>query len=472
MSSMQGIYKDTQKVTQPWESVVSVTKSIVIDSRQRDCIHYPNPSVYTINLENTFKNVTSIELRGAIFPKSSYNIHSSNNKIDFAIGDSVTSFMTIDPGAGYTSPPTVTLSSPPGAGVTATATAVIDAFGTISNMIINIAGSGYSPSRPPSVTISPPNNVYQARQARIVAVVGTHYTAVLRPGEYDIGGNPAPPINTLPTNLLLEIQNAMNYIVNGGAYNPLSNSPFAARVVNQYPLLNATAGTPEAFDTNACLFNRIQVVNVNSSIWEFLWGTGPNKIASAASVFGFNTIDTGPGVTIAPIVGPGGLIIPGGTAIRGTYDYNLKNDPDYVIMSLQLNNQKMDRVKSPNDGLDDTFAVLLFDNNATESLHDLGAAAPAGTIVSVGGVQYLSGPTGKGVFWTPTGSVKPIKGADYDSKKLSFKPPIASVTSITVTFTKFGTKSGGAPYFYNMDGREHTLLFEISSNDQKTQQRQ
>jgi hypothetical protein len=468
MSSTQNIYKDTQQVTMPWNEVYSVTKSVVIDSRQRDCVRYKSPSMYTLDLDNTFKNVTSVELKGAIFPKSSYNIHSSNNKIDFAIGDFITSFYIIDKGAGYTVAPTIIISSPSGAGTTATATAIISPSGSISNIILGTAGSGYVPSTPPFIMISPPNNSKQARHPKILAIVGNHYTASLRIGEYDIGGNPAPPINTFPTNLLREIQNSMNYAVNG-IYSPISTSPFAVRVVSQYPTIGAVPGSPESYDTNSCLFNRMQIINVNYSVWELLWCTGPNKITSAASVIGFNTVDTGIGIFTPDIVAPAGTLIPAGTSIRGNFDYNLKNDPDYVIMTVNVNNNRMDRLKSPDDGLDDSFAVLLFDNNNPETLHDLSSAAPAGSIVSIGGIQYLSGPTGKGNFWRDAGSVKPIKGYDFDTKKLSFKPPLSTVNNISVQFTKFGYKAGGVPLFYNMEGREHVLLFEFTATDNRSQ---
>jgi hypothetical protein len=448
-----------------WKEGPAVPKTIVVDSRQRDCVRYKSPAFYTLYLENLFKDVSSVELKGVILPKTSYNIHSGNNKIDFAIGDFITGFQIIDKGAGYTSAPTITISSPPGPGLTATATATIDTFGTIHSITIGTAGSGYIPSTPPFVMISPPNNPKQARYPKVLAIIGNHYTATLRVGEYDIGGNPAPPTTSLPNNLLLEIQNSMNYAVNG-VYNPVSTSPFAARVVSQYPILGAPPGSPESYDTNACLFNRIQVINVNSSIWEFLWCSGPNKIISSASVFGFNTVDSGIGTQIPQVNGPGGTIIPEGTAIRGLFDYNLKNDPDYVIMTMQFNHTKIDRVKSPDDGLNETFATLLFDNNNPETLHDLSAAAPAGSVVSVGGVQYLSGPTGKGTFWRDAGAVKPIKGYDFDTKKFIFSPQNEKITNITVQFTKFGYKAGGVPLFYNMEGREHLLLFEIIVNNQ------
>ena len=62
-----------------------------------------------------------------------------------------------------------------------------------------------------------------------------------------------------------------------------------------------------------------------------------------------------------------------------------------------------------------------------------------------------------------------MKGTDFDSKKLSFKPPMGKVNSLTIMFTKFGFRSGGVPQFYNMEGREHLLLFELTATDNRSQ---
>jgi len=469
MTADQKVFKSTQSATMPWEQAFSVSKTVVIDSRQRDCKKFKTPSFYRIELGDTFKNITSIELKGIILPKSSYNIHSSNNKIDFAIGDEVTGFRILNSGAGYTSAPTVTITDPLGGGVTATASAILDAYGRIFSINLITAGSGYTASKPPFIFLSAPNNIYQGIQPVIEVIVGDHYTATLRPGEYDIGGNPIPPA-VLPSNLLLEIQNSMNYAVNGGVYDPSSVSPFQVRVVSQYPELGATAGTPEAFNTNACLFNRIQVINVNSAVWEFLWCTGPNKISTSASVLGFNTVDSGIGTAITEIATGDGVLIPAGTAIRGPFDYNLKNDPDYVIMTISINDNKMSRITSLDDGIGGRFAVLLFDNNNPETLHDLSSTS-SGSILTSGGIQYLQGPTGKGRFWRDAGAAKPLKGTDYDFKKITFAPGTAKVGSMTIGFTKFGYRPGGAPEFYNMEGREHVLMFEFSATDQRNQMR-
>ena len=55
----------------------------VVDSRQRDCKLYPTPSNYRIPVDQIYKNITSIELKGAVLPKTAYGVHDSNNVIDF-----------------------------------------------------------------------------------------------------------------------------------------------------------------------------------------------------------------------------------------------------------------------------------------------------------------------------------------------------------------------------------------------------
>jgi hypothetical protein len=463
------ILKSTTSVTMPWEEAATVSKTVVVDSRQRNCAKFPSPSKYRINLGDTFKNINAIELKGAIIPKSSYNVHSSNNKIDFSIGDQVASIKILNGGAGYTSVPNVIIATPLNAGLNATATAYISVHGVITNIQITFSGSGYIPSRPPPVIIDPPQNKKQAVYPVVIANVGTCYNAALRVGEYEIGGNPTEPTTSTPTNLLLEIQDAMNHQVNGGNYVPNSTSPFAVRLVSQYPLLGAEIGTPESFNTNSCKFNRIQIVNVNSDTWELLWCTGKNNIETSAGILGFNTVDSGIGISVVPVMFGADVIIPGGTAIRGYFDYNLNNDPDYVILSIGAGERNLDRIKSLDGGIDDRFCVLLFDNNNPETLHDITSLTPGGT-VDVGGIDYLQGPIGRGTFWRTPGAVKPLKAGDFDgAKKISFKPPLGKLSSLSISFTKFGYRPGSSPQYYNMEGREHLLLFELSATDNRSQ---
>jgi hypothetical protein len=394
------IYKSANKATLPFEEKYIASKTLILDSRERNCIRFPSPSNYRIDLDNEFKNITSIELKGAIIPKSSYNVHSSNNKIDFSIGDSVTSFRITDGGAGYSVAPSVIV-TPPTAGITATGTAIIDARGTVTNIILGITGSGYTASKPPFVFIDPPPISGNSKQAYAQAIVGDRYTATLREGEYIVGGNPVPPA-VLPSSLLLEIQNAMNFEVNGGAYDSASVGPFAVRLVSQYPELGATAGTPEASNTNSTKFNRIQIINVNSDPWELLFCTGPNKMRSSNRILGFNITDFDNYFSTPAVVVGAGTLIPAGTSIRAPYDYNLVDDPEFVIMELYAGNQSFDRTRSVASSVDHKFAVLFFDSNNPSTLHDL-SSGTGGTITTVSNVDYLEGNLGKGAFWREQG---------------------------------------------------------------------
>ena len=107
---------------------------------------------------------------------------SKTNQIDFikaeataivSASGTVTGFSTSNFGSGYTIAPTVKLSAPPvtiqsglgtinagnplvGVGTTATATATIGAGGTITSIVPNNAGLGYSQTNPPQVLISSP----------------------------------------------------------------------------------------------------------------------------------------------------------------------------------------------------------------------------------------------------------------------------------------------------------------------------
>ena len=457
-----GEFDASQRVVHPTKKVTQGKHIYVVDSRQRDCKVYPSPSRYRIPIDQVYKNITSIELKGCILPKTSYNVHSSNNVIDFNIGDTVTRIDVKDGGSGYTVAPNVRISDPV-AGVTATATATI--VGTaVTSITIGVAGSGYNSSGPPFVFIDPPPP--GGAQATAVAIVGTRYQTKLRKGNYIIGGNNVPGTSVIPTGLLLEIQNAMNFAVNGGAYNPASISPFAVRLVSQYPELGAAAGTPEAAATNACPYNRIQITNVNSDPWEILWCSGKGSKNNARRLMGFNWMDdTIP--TATPAINAGaGDIIPAGTTYRADFDFDLLDYPDYAILSFwAVADESFERIQSVSgDGLNRAFATMVFDANNPDNLLDLDGT----TNTDVGGIDYLEGEITRGDFYRPPGTTKALKGFDFDQKYLEFSPAIGKLSYLNINFTKFGTQSGDLPNFYDFGGRDHLLIFEFSASDTMT----
>ena len=462
MYSTHPIIKINNEVGHPSKEIIVGKHIFVVDSRQRDCNIFPSPNRYQIPIGQIFKNITQIELKGAILPKCSYNVHSSNKYIDFNIGDGVTRIDVLNGGSGYTSVPDVTISSPVAGGTQATATAVIQS-GSVVAININISGSGYIQSKSPIISVEEPPSSGYSLCAQAEIFIGVGYSAELRDGNYTLGGNPDPAISQIPSGILKEIQNSMNHAVNGGNYDSMSTSPFVARVVSQYPELNATVGSPQASDTNSCLFNRIQITNVNSSPWELLFCTGHNKNRNSRRLLGYSWADNSTPTTTPQVLIPSGLLIPAGTTIRSSFDFDLMDYPDYVILSFCASSDNtFERVESkPGYGLNRSFATLSFDANVPENLKGL-----AGTDVeNVADINYLVGNISKGPFYVPQGTTKPLKGNDFDQKILSFKPPLGKLSNLNIEFNKFGTSGGGVPELYDFQGRDHLLIFEFSSQD-------
>jgi len=58
----------------------TITKQIVIDSRDRDYLKYPDSNCYRVEITEEFRDVTSLELILAQIPNTFYNIAQENNK--------------------------------------------------------------------------------------------------------------------------------------------------------------------------------------------------------------------------------------------------------------------------------------------------------------------------------------------------------------------------------------------------------
>lgn len=450
----------SSEATLPSQKITAYEHSVVIDSRQRDYSKFPSPSYYKIDLGSVYKNISSIELKGSALPRSSYNVHSTNKYIDFNIGSTITNIIIQGSGIGYSQNTTLIIASPngPDTQVQATATVSVNANGSITSVTITNPGSGYSQGYKPNIIINSPTGA----GAVLIPIIGTAYTAVLREGQYTIGGNNIPP-STEPSGLLLEIQNAMNYAVNG-IYNPTSSGPFQVRLVNQYPFLGAVAGTPEYYNTNATEFNRVQIINVTPTYWELLFATGINAYKSSATILGYSQINYSEPTLITAVNNGSGVLIPAGWALRADNDYDLVNDPCYIILQFWSGSESFDRLDSKNSSIDRAFATIIFDANLTNTIKDT-----SGTTIytDANGIDYLVGPVSKGTFWCPTGPLKAIRGNDFDQKKLNFSSPLGKLSNLFIKFTKFGNNSNE---LYEFGGKDHVLIFSLISNDPKSGQ--
>lgn len=75
-----------------------IPRILVIDSRDRNHDKYPNPYDYRVDLNDTFRDIISMELIGSEIPNSYYNINSSNNLIHFREDPGIILTATIPPG--------------------------------------------------------------------------------------------------------------------------------------------------------------------------------------------------------------------------------------------------------------------------------------------------------------------------------------------------------------------------------------
>jgi hypothetical protein len=72
----------------------SITKHLVVDSRDRDYLLYPTSNKYRIDVPQEWKDVTSIELTLAQIPNTFYNITPANNV--FYISDSANNILSVN----------------------------------------------------------------------------------------------------------------------------------------------------------------------------------------------------------------------------------------------------------------------------------------------------------------------------------------------------------------------------------------
>lgn len=244
------------KATHPSEKPIITKHIFAIDSRQRNYETYPHANNYNIAIPERYRNVTSIELKAAMLPRTEYNVHSSNKYLDFVVGDyihtvtvrgsPIVTYNTglkvnkVEPGtykiggSGGTdysgtisvpglSPVPWSITEPiekiyslyPGSVTAPEIEITVNINSEISNIAMNDMGEGYSHSNPPIITFG------NFKDFKVT--VGKEYLAELREGQYVVGGNPqfiyngTEEIETTdsytPNDLMKEIESAMSYAI-------------------------------------------------------------------------------------------------------------------------------------------------------------------------------------------------------------------------------------------------------------------
>ena len=281
------------RVTHPADKPIIAKHIFAIDSRQRDYNFFPHANNYNIPIPDRYRNVTSIELKAAMLPRSEYNVNSSNKYLDFSVGDYIKQINTLNNlhitqtnlSTGKEEPMgegTYPLEIEPSNG--AIIEVILNSNSNITHFNYINQGSGFN-----NTNLLPTIKLGNYRDFKVK--IGKHYTAELREGQYVIGGNPQfTEHNTggntisqswVPGNLLNEIESAMSYAIlgdsqvdycysrqpwtSGNSVTPNTENDypllFTSRLMSQYPSVDTystgSRNNVNNYETNSCKFNRI-----------------------------------------------------------------------------------------------------------------------------------------------------------------------------------------------------------------------
>ena len=132
-------------------------------------------------------------------------------------------------------------------------------------------------------------------------------------------------------------------------------------------------------------------------------------------------------------------------AINSIYDYNLKDDPKYIIMQLDFGNKSAERTESSDIATNQKFAIIIYDANDPDNIETFNSSTNPQDPVKI-------------KIERKVGTLKALKGSDFDKKILTFEPPI-TLENFKVKFFKYDNTP------YNFHNREHLLTFELEVAD-------
>jgi hypothetical protein len=274
---------------------------------------------------------------------------------------------------------------------------------------------------------------------------GTNFEVFLTEGQYLIGSNVPGTLDYIAdgssnciSGLIAELNQKLK-IVSAGFNVFLATLP-------------SNAGTGQ----NASILNRIVITNTTTPFIIDFRNQGYTS-GSPFRVMGFNKQIYASGVNSVVIYGSsdtgtcssdnidiGTTYTIGIDAINSIYDYNLKDDPKYLIMQLEFGNKSADRIESSDIATNQKFAVIIYDSNDPDNIETYDGS-------------ISSGPVKLKVARKP-GTLKALKGTDFDKKILTFEPPI-TLENFKISFYKYDNT------LYNFHNREHQLTFDLDVAD-------
>ena len=109
-------------------------------------------------------------------------------------------------------------------------------------------------------------------------------------------------------------------------------------------------------------------------------------------------------------------------SLTAVFDYDLIDDPKYLIMQLEFGNKSADRVQSIDIATNQKFAMIIYDANEPDNIQTY----DSNTMVS-GNVTLQTD--------RRPGRLKALKGSDFDKKILEFDPPL-TLENFKISFFK------------------------------------
>jgi hypothetical protein len=288
-------------------------------------------------------------------------------------------------------------------------------------------------------------NINTENNLLIVTINGVTKQLYLREGQYPIGTNVSgstyipngtPAINGIMGELMYTL-------------NSFYGSPFA----NHFNVFIATLPTAHGGTGNcASILNRIVITNSQDD-FRIDFTNSTYSSGSPFRVLGFQkTVYNSSKIHV--IYGTDNLgtctasTLESGTehvldiaSITGVYDYDLMDEPKYIIMELEFGNKSADRIESADIATNQKFALIIYDANEPDVI--------LSSYSSSGSVTFDTKKPGR---------LKALKGSDFDKKVIVFEPPI-TLENFKISFSKYDDS------LYNFHNREHLLTFELDVAD-------
>ena len=328
-------------------------------------------------------------------------------------------------------------------------------YPTPNNYLINLVDPHRNVERIELIAAMLPKTEYNINSENnlLVVTVGTVTKPVyLTEGQYLIGSNVygdpnflANGTNTETWGLIGEVKRALNV-----SFAPIIFDVFLVTAPSPNDPVYPSSGTGR----NSAVLNRIAITCSSPFLIDFTNNNYRN--GSPFRVLGYqkqiyisNTTNYIYGSSNSGLCSTSNLEIDAPyqittNSILSEYDYNMLDDPNYIIMELEFGNKVGERIESTDIATNRKFSVVIYDANEADNIQTYNSNDSTSNVK----IQVDRRP----------GRLKALKGSDFDKKILIFSPPI-TLDNFKISFYKYDNT------YYNFHNREHMLTFEVDVAD-------